>query len=258
MQQDMSGKTYAASVGAMWDTSDMVRIETLHGRELYDALMLLKPAELSEYEWAIQAGVNRGFFNDLKQKGTRPRVDTLAKVLAVVRADTSPSEQPATPNARPFKMDGPASPLMYEDVPVYGTALGADEVVDGSAVEQTTLNKAEVIAYFKRPPVLNGRTDVYGIYIVGSSMSPRYGEGEVAFVEGIRHPGVGDDVVVYLRPQNESDDGYTADAALVKRLVRRTASYVELEQFSPAMTFKIQSTRVLRIDRVIPWAELVS
>ncbi len=59
---------------------------------------------------------------------------------------------------------------MAQDVPVYGTALGASRIIDNNAIEQTTLNTGEVIAYFKRPVVLDGRVDVYGLYIQGSSM----------------------------------------------------------------------------------------
>src|SRR3546814_9512177 len=55
----------------------------LRGRALYDRLMLFKPAGLDEYEWAKRAGVNRGYFNDIKEKNTSPRTETLTKVLAV-------------------------------------------------------------------------------------------------------------------------------------------------------------------------------
>lgn len=240
-------------------------METLRGRALYDALMQLRPDNLSEYEWAAKAGVNRGFFNDLKMKDTRPRTDTLAKVLNVIgaRGEDLPGgglsvAPPPAPNARVFQMEGASAERMYEDIPVYGTALGADEIVDGTAIEQTTLNRAEVVTYFKRPVVLNGRSDAYGLYVVGSSMSPRFEEGEVLFVERRRAPRIGDDVVVYLRPQHDGDDGASADAVLVKRLVRRTAGYIELQQFNPAIDFQLPTERVLRIDRVIPWAELVS
>src|ERR1051325_7446441 len=52
-------------------------------------------------------------------------------------------------------MEGPGSTRMRRDVPVYGTALGASEVIDGEAVEQTYLNTGEVIAYRRRPVILD-------------------------------------------------------------------------------------------------------
>src|SRR3546814_4717083 len=65
------------------ETSDDMAKGDLRGRALYDRLMLFKPAGLDEYEWAKRAGVNRGYFNDIKEKNTSPRTETLTKVLAV-------------------------------------------------------------------------------------------------------------------------------------------------------------------------------
>lgn len=88
-------------------------------------------------------------------------------------------------------------------------------------------------------------------------MSPRFEHGESAFVERGRPPRIGDEVVVYMRDKRD-DDGERASGVLVKRLVRSSASYIELEQFNPAITFKIAQEDIVRIDRVIPWAELLS
>lgn len=143
------------------------------------------------------------------------------------------------------------------DIPVYGTALGSLFNFEGVAVEQTLLDQGDVIDYFRRPQALTGRADVYGVYIQGGSMSPRFDEGEIAFVDGKRPPQIGDDVVVYLRQFN-GHDGEQLTACLIKRLVRRTASYVELEQFNPATTFRIEIEKIAKIHRVIPWAELLS
>lgn len=55
--------------------------QDLRGRALYDALMRLKPAGLAETEWAGQAGVNRGFFTNIKSQPIAPRSDTLRKLL---------------------------------------------------------------------------------------------------------------------------------------------------------------------------------
>lgn len=84
-------------------------------------------------------------------------------------------------------------------------------------------------------------------------------DGEVILVDPKGRVKPGEDVVVYLRPTNpEDDDGEAARAVLVKRLIRRTAAYFELEQYSPAKVFRIETEEVLRVDRVIPWSELLS
>ena len=144
---------------------------------------------------------------------------------------------------------------MKRDVPIYGTALGADEVVDGEAVEQTELNRAEVIGYRRRPVLLDGRADIYALYVQGSSMAPRHRDGAILFVEERRRPSVGDDAVVYLRVPDEHD-GERPSCVLVKTVVRKSASYVELEQYNPPLTFRIPMERVARMDRVITLDEL--
>ncbi len=162
------------------------------------------------------------------------------------------------PGAKPFQMEGASLERMRRDVPVYGTALGAPEDFDGEGIEQTTLNTGDTIAYFERPTILNGRAEIYGLFVQGSSMYPRFGEGEVAFVDGKRPPMVGDDVIVYLCGEHGEIDEELASAVLLKRLIRRTGQHVELEQFNPAKVFKVPSNRVRKIHRVVPWSELLS
>lgn len=162
-------------------------------------------------------------------------------------------------NAIPFRMEGASAERMRDDLPIYGTALGAALEIDGEAIEQTTLNRAEVVQYAKRPVLLNGKAHAYGLYVSGSSMEPRHRDGEIVLADPKGRLHSGDDVIVYLRPLTpEEDDGETARAVLVKRLVRRTSTYVELEQYQPAKVFRIEMAQVVRIDRVIPWSELLS
>lgn len=189
---------------------------------------------------------------------------SVAERLALAFEETSVGRDPIMAlaglpekNATTVQYEGQSLAKLLRDVPVYGTALGASRDFDGTAIEQTTLNTGEIIAFFQRPTMLNGRTNVYGLYIQGSSMSPRFEHGESAFVERGRPARIGDEVVVYLRDKEE-DDGERAAGVLVKRLVRNSASYVELEQFNPPVTFKIERENIVRIDRVIPWAELLS
>lgn len=163
-------------------------------------------------------------------------------------------------NAKVVVYEGASDVTLVRDIPIYGTSLGAPRDFNGKAIEQTMLNTGDVIGYLPRPPVLNGQEAAYGLYVQGSSMAPRYDDGDTIFATDCRKsrpPRIGDDVVVYLRDV-DVDDGETAVAVLVKRLVRRSSSVIELQQYEPAMTFTIESDRVLRLDRVIPLRELLS
>ncbi len=165
---------------------------------------------------------------------------------------------PGPPNAETMVIPG-GEPERHppQDVPVYGTALGGVAHFDSVAVEQTSLDKSDVMMYLKRPSVLRGRPDVYGVYVQGSSMSPRWEDGELVFVDPRRPAMIGDDVVLFLRDR----DGYDGEAltcCLIKRIVKRTAVFVRLQQFSPAGEFDVPVERVARIHRVIPFSELFS
>lgn len=152
-------------------------------------------------------------------------------------------------------MEGASLERMRRDVPVYGTALGADAIVDGEAIEQTMLNRGEVIAYRRRPVLLDGRTDVYALYVQGSSMEPRHSDGDILYVEERKRPSVGDDAIIYLcSPDGEG--GEVVSSVLVKRLVRKSGSYVELEQYNPHKIFRIPMERVSRMDRVLTLDDL--
>jgi hypothetical protein len=159
-------------------------------------------------------------------------------------------------NGQPFHMEGASGERMRRDLPIYGTALGAEEILNGEAIEQTTLNRAEVVEYKRRPPILDGRADVYGLYVQGSSMHPRFRDGETVFVESRKRPSVGDDAVIYLRAPDEME-GERVSSVLIKTIVRKTASYIELEQFNPACTFRIPAERIERMDRVLTLDDMI-
>jgi len=189
---------------------------------------------------------------------TRLGRDTYNKLRATYPEYPAFADRPE-PNAIPFKMEGASEERMRDDLPIYGTAIGTVKEIDGEAIEQTTLNTGEIVLYAKRPVILNGNSAAYGLYVTGSSMEPRHMEGEIVLIDPKGRMKNGDDVVVYLRPENaEDDDGAAARAVMVKRLVRRSSTYIDLEQFNPAKVFRVDMAEVVRVDRVIPWSELVA
>lgn len=166
-----------------------------------------------------------------------------------------------SPNGTPIRYEGASIERMRQDVPILGTALGADRISDNAAVEQTYLFSDEVIGYAKRPVILDGRADVYGIYVQGSSMWPAYEDGTIVFAETKRPPRIGDSVIIYLRrngEEHDGDDGASARTVLVKRLVKRSASYIELEQYNPRLTFQVDTKEVLKMHRVLTMNDLLS
>ena len=153
---------------------------------------------------------------------------------------------------------------MPRNIPVYGTALGAPlqltSLREGNgmvAVEQTELNTGDTIDYFRRPPMLEGRKDIYGIYVYGESMWPRFKPGDKALVDPKRPPSIGDDVVVQIRGNGDDTQTDSVVSVLIKTLVRRSGSFVELEQYNPPALFRVETANIARMHRVIPMSELL-
>ena len=152
---------------------------------------------------------------------------------------------------------------LARDIPIYGTALGSEGSYDGTdgsgslSVEQAALDQSEVLGYLRRPQALAGRKDVYAVYISGTSMSPRFEEGEVVLVDPKRPPRIGDDVIVHVTGPDEHE-GDRVRAVLVKRLERRSATFLELRQYNPPLTFRISAAQVKSVHRIIPAGELLS
>jgi SOS-response transcriptional repressor LexA len=236
-------------------------------KELVDRAGLSLRAFARECGYAHASGVQR-YVDETFEGKLRP--DVAAKMADALAGKGAPpigtSEVYALigipePNAVVQKFEGASMERMRQDIPIIGTALGAEKIVDGHAIEQTHLYEHEVIGHAKRPVILDGRADAYGIYVQGSSMHPEFRDGSLILVETKRKPAAGDSVVVYLRKRgedHEADDGETARMVMVKNLVRRSANYVELEQHNPPLAFKIDAKDILKMDRVIPWGELLS
>lgn len=159
----------------------------------------------------------------------------------------------------PIDQPMPTMRGLPRDLPVYGSALGADlSFPDGDGgeveVEQTLLTLTDAITYVRRPPAMEGMRKAYALFVVGSSMEPRYRPGEPVFIDPVSPPQIGDDVIVQLLRRDEDGEGEVV-CALVKTLRRRTARFVELEQYEPRRTFKVPHGQIAHLHRIISMRE---
>ena len=142
----------------------------------------------------------------------------------------------------PPELPGAAS--FPRDVPVRGIAVGGD---DG----HFEFN-GEVVDYARRPPGIAGARNVFAIYVRGSSMAPRFEEGELVFVHPDRPPVPGCDVLVELH-----GEAGQPGLCFIKRLVRRTASRLVLAQFNPPREdLAFESGRVRNLFRILTPGDL--
>lgn len=223
---------------------------------LHDRLMAVRPPDLTPNAWALKAGVNRTIFSDVRKRGNMNQrtleklLDAAGVTLAQFEAGSAPVRTEVAGTGlhdveRAWRSAEPSQP-----VPLVGSAIGGEWEDE---IELTELHLGEVLDYLARPPSLANDKAGYAVTIVGDSMAPRFEPGERAFVSPRTGAGIGDDVIVQLRAADGEADSDIADRVtmvLIKRLVKKTARYVELRQFNPDRTFQVPVERVAAIHRV--------
>lgn len=113
-----------------------------------------------------------------------------------------------------------------------------------------SLWNGEVIDVIDRPASLSGVRNAYAVYVVGTSMEPRYHPGEVAHIHPDKPLVVGGYVLVQRRGKKGEPP-----AAVIKRLARRTSTKVVLDQFNPPNLLEIKNADIVSIHRVVGSAE---
>lgn len=138
-------------------------------------------------------------------------------------------------------------------VPVLGSAIGVRSFDPEQHVELTELDLAEVLDYIPRPASLANDKKAYAVTTVGDSMWPRFRPGRRLLVSPRAPVSIGDDVIVQLRggADGEGDFRDRVTTVLIKELVRRTATYYELRQFNPDITFKVPIEQIAAMHKVI-------
>ena len=124
-------------------------------------------------------------------------------------------------------------------VPAYGQARGGRDgqfPLNGNKV-------ADVLA----PPSLANVPDAYAVYVVGSSMEPRYYAGECVFVNPKLPIMKGCFVVAQIAAPVEGDP----PLAYVKRYVSSDDKVLRLEQYNPKKTLTFPAGRVVSLHRII-------
>jgi phage repressor protein C with HTH and peptisase S24 domain len=116
-------------------------------------------------------------------------------------------------------------------IPVYGRAVGG---VDG----EFEMN-GSILYHVMAPPSLAAHKGAYAVQVSGDSMSPRYEDGEICFVDPTRRVKKGDYVIVQIKTE---DEGMLL--AYVKKFCRHNAAELVLEQFNPPKELRFEARSV--------------
>ncbi len=120
-----------------------------------------------------------------------------------------------------------------------------------ASVEITIIELTHVVDRVLRHPGIAGDMEAYSLTVVGSSMEPRWDDGDPIYITTKRQARIGDYVVVQVRDGSEE-----IVSAMVKKLVGRRPDAYQLEQFNPPLRFWIPTSMVGRLHPVLSPREL--
>lgn len=212
-------------------------------------------AKLTQKDVADALGVNRVSVTQWETGDAKPSIKRLAELAKLfgVPADALLTNIPLNSvvpaaniktDVRPADVEVPSMYSMSKDVPVLGIA--ACKHVEGAFQLEAT-----VIDYVRRPPGVSGAKDVYGLYMEGDSMEPKFLAGDLVFVHPGRPARIGDAVVVQFIKANGD-----YPQAMIGILHRRTADNVELQKYNPPAIIKIDARTVQATHRILTNNEL--
>lgn len=244
------------------DTADDVFNATEQTAEMQDVGKVIREARqrlrLSQEKLGELTGVSRSAVNQWESGTTTPDAERLPLIARALRIEgaamlglsTAPVliDTPAIQPKRDPPVDRtPAVPHRTEmprDLPIRGTVSGGP----GGLFQ---LSNGEAADWARRPPRLNGRTDVFGLWVEDVSMVPAFKPGSLIIVER-KPPAIGDDVVIEIAPESPRDER----RAILKNLAAATPTLYKLAQHNPPKILEVPRKRVLSIHRVMTIADL--
>ena len=205
----------------------------------------IDPSALSKIENG-KRGVTRNFAPSLAKALQVPVNELYANMGSPIPA--AAVEPVATLGSLRIAHDAPDPSTFYgavRDVPVMGTAQAGPT---GAFVINSL---GGPIGWAQRFAGIIGMSGVFAIYVEGESMLPWRKPGSLVYVHETRPPAPGCHVVVEI-------EGAVGEPplCLIKELVRRSPTKLELRQHNPPGTIEIEQASVRRILRVLEWEEV--
>jgi len=218
------------------------------GARLFEELMRFKPDGLTANAWAVKAGVSRTIWADLRRHGN-PSRRTLEKLLDAAGSSLAEFEA--------LRIEGSPSPAAHAGelaeqgrgwrgaplapVPLLATRVAGEFGEPGGGIELHSVDRSTIIGQVDRPPALAADANAYALTISGQSMWPRFRDGRRLLVSSIGRVAIGDDVLVQL----------AGDQVLIKELVRRSSTLLELRQFNPDVIFPVSAGGIFAIHKIV-------
>jgi phage repressor protein C with HTH and peptisase S24 domain len=189
-------------------------------------------AGLSMQALAERAGTSAPQINKLEKGDRKLTVDWMIRLgralgvdpkdLMIIEPQEGPPFEAAGTSGRkhfdlPASLNASALEFGQPDLPILGRAQGGSSGVLMIPTEQRAVD------WTYRPPHLRGVSDAFAVFAYDDSMHPMYKNGQTLWVHPHLPVKPGDGVLIIKR----------SDEAIIKELVRRTASEVTLRQYRP-------------------------
>jgi len=222
--------------------------------DIHDDLMRFKPEGMTPNGWAMKAGVSRTVWSDMRRHGN-PSRRTLEKLLSAAGSSLAEFEALRIQGRSAGELSLGSAISERRDawgreelppLPLLATAIGGEWGDPERGIELTELGIGEMVERVARPASLANDASAYAITIVGDSMWPRFRPGRRVAVSAKLPVSIGDDVLVKLTSASRQ-----TVRVLIKELVRRTGSGLELRQFNPETTFHVPAAEIAGIEKVL-------
>lgn len=129
---------------------------------------------------------------------------------------------------------GPAA-TRDDPLPVLGGSMAS------SAEYPYALNDQKVTEYKERPAKLAGVVDAFALYMIGSTMEPRYYQGELLYI----HPHLP------AQPNDFVLVRFVDGRGTVKQYIGRENGHVIVRQFNPAKDYRLAEAEVAALEPIV-------
>ena len=193
-------------------------------------------ANLTQQDLASRLNVTKAAVSSWEH-GTVPRQD---KIADIAKATNVSLEWLLLGNKNAGEYDSrqisgrPAIKL----IPVYGQAvagINGEFAFDGKKLFEVPC-----------PPCLLNVDNAYGVEVAGDTMSPRYEDGEIVYVDTVRRIKKGDYVVAQIMMKEED----SFPTAFIKRFIRHNEKELVLTQLNPAKELVFPHQRVVSVHYI--------
>ena len=194
-------------------------------------------AKMTQEELAKAVGKTRNAVAQWESGLTHPRLNTLEDIAEALNVSLEwlllGDKDAGECDSRQIS-DRPAIKL----IPVYGQAvagINGEFAFDGKKLFEVPC-----------PPQLLNVKNAYGVEVAGDTMSPRYEDGEIVYIDTLRRIKKGDYVVAQIMMREED----SFPTVFIKRFIRHNEKELVLTQLNPAKELVFPHQRVVSVHYI--------